>query len=347
MKFTTVGYKGSKRKLLEDIEKLVAEVDPVTVLDGFSGSGIVSGYLRSKGYTVYANDKMDSCNLFSKVFLHGYDKNRVKSHIDHMNKMKGVTGWFTKNYSGEKARMIKGIKKIESRPLGFTKANAMMLDEAREYAETIADEKDRNAVIFSVVLAMDAVFNNSNDQKSCLKTWTKKAKSKVKFASPTLVTGKQGFVFSGEVTSLKKKDYDVVYLDPPYTNGVLYDSCYHLNDSMCLWDKPALDYDFAIPRPQRAIFRKNKKTAGMFYSKKKANEDFKTLLNYFDANRVILSYSDAPRNIIDKNSLIEICKEVGDFKIIERDHKICTQAKSQKKTSKKLKEFFFIIDKNK
>ena len=79
MKFKTVGYKGSKRKLLEDIEKLVAEVDPTTVLDGFSGSGIVSAYLRSKGYFVFANDKMSSCNLFSRVFLYGFDEAKVKA----------------------------------------------------------------------------------------------------------------------------------------------------------------------------------------------------------------------------------------------------------------------------
>ena len=345
MNFKTVGYKGSKRKLLEDIEKLVAEVEPTTVLDGFSGSGIVSAYLRSKGYFVFANDKMSSCNLFSRVFLYGFDEAKVKTHVEHINKLQGVDGWFAKNYSGEKTRLIKGIKKHESRPLGFTKSNAKKLDEAREYAETIKNTDDKNAVIFSIILAMNNVFNNSNDQKSCFKKWTKKSLGEVKFEMPTLVQGRKGLVFTGEVTNINKKDYDVVYLDPPYTNGVLYDSCYHLNDSMCLWDKPALDHDFAIPRPQRAIFRKNKKTAGMFYSKKKAKEDFKSLLTYFDAKRIILSYSDAPRNIIDKESLIDICEEIGDFKLIEREHQICSQAKSQNKISEKLKEFFFVIDK--
>ena len=218
-----------------------------------------------------------------------------------------------------------------------------------EYLEKFYDESDY-FVLADVKLKVkstdtEEVNNNSNDQKSCFKKWTKKSLGEVKFEVPTLVQGRKGLVFTGEVTSINKKDYDVVYLDPPYTNGVLYDSCYHLNDSMCLWDKPALDYDFAIPRPQRAIFRKIKKTAGAFYSKRKAEQDFKNLLNYFDAKRIILSYSDAPRNIISKDSLIKICENIGDFKLIERDHKICTQAKSQKKTSEKLKEFFFVIDK--
>ena len=42
MNIKTVSIKGSKRKLLDDILKLVQEVDGKNVLDGFSGSGIVS-----------------------------------------------------------------------------------------------------------------------------------------------------------------------------------------------------------------------------------------------------------------------------------------------------------------
>ena len=345
MKFKTVAYKGSKRKLLDDIDNLVKEVEAETFLDGFSGSGIVSAYFRDKGYTVFANDKMPSCNLFSRVFLHGYNKKKVDKHIKHLNALKGAIGWITNNYSGEKKRMIKGIKKIESRPLGFIKKNAMKIDAAREYAETISDLRDKEAVIFSITLAMNKVFNNSNDQKSCLKDWSQGSLDNIIFEPPTLVSGKQGIVFSGDVDSVSRKNYGVVYLDPPYTNGVLYDSCYHLNDSLVLWDKPKLDTSYAIPRPSRAVFRKNKKTAGKFYSKKSAVDDFKNLLGYFDAKRIVLSYSDAPRNILKKDQLIEISQAIGNLKIIEREHKICSQNNKQKKISNKLKEFFFVIDK--
>lgn len=68
MNFKTVAYKGSKRKLLKDIQELVEEIEVDTFLDGFSGSGIVSAHFRNEGYEVFANDKMPSCNLYSKVF---------------------------------------------------------------------------------------------------------------------------------------------------------------------------------------------------------------------------------------------------------------------------------------
>lgn len=345
MNFKTVAFKGSKRKLLKDIEQLVEEIEVETFLDGFSGSGIVSAYFKHKGYHVFSNDKMPSSNLYSRVFLNEYNIKNVERHIKHINSLKGKADWLTNNYSGEVKRKIKGINKIESRPLGFIKKNAMILDEARNYAETIVNANDKDAVVFSIVLAMNKVFNNSNDQKSCFKDWMEKAKKDVVFELPTFVSGIKGQVFSGDVNTIPIKNYDFVYLDPPYTGGVLYDSCYHLNNSMTLWDKPVLDKTYAIPRPSRVVYKKNKKTAGKFYSKKTAKEDFENLIGHFDANRIVLSYSDAPRNILSKQELINICEGTGEFKIIERKHKICTQNKKQKKTSEKLKEFFFVIDK--
>ena len=345
MKFKTVSFKGSKRKLLPHIEKRINEVNATDVFDGFSGAGIVSGYLRSQGYKVFSNDKMPSCNLFSSVFLNGFNKDAVKKHIDHINWLAGISGWVTNNYSGEKKRKIKGVNRIESRPLGFTKSNAMKIDVARDYAELIADENDRNAVIFSIILAMDKAFNNTNDQKSCLKSWTASALADIVFHMPTLVEGPKGEVCSGDILDIKRKNYDVVYLDPPYTSGVLYDTCYHLNDSIALWDQPALDSDYAVPRPERAAYRKKNKSAGAYYSKPRAVEDFTKLLKSFDCKRIILSYSDAPRNILTFEELATICKSQGTLTIDAINHKICSQPNSLKKISTKLTEFLFIIDK--
>ena len=345
MSFKTVPLKGSKRKLLLNIEKRIKEVEATNVFDGFSGTGIVSAHLRSQGYKVYASDKMASCNLFASVFLNGFNMRAVAKHIEHINWLAGNEGWITENYSGERNRMIKGIKEIESRPLGFIRSNAMKLDVARNYAELITDENDRNAVIFSIILAMNKVFNNTNDQKSCLKNWTSAALSDIVFEIPTLVQGPKGKVYEGDIIDVRKKNYDVVYLDPPYTAGVLYDTCYHLNDSVAIWDQPALDQDYAIPRPERAAYRKKNKSAGAYYSKPRAVEDFTKLLESFTYKRLILSYSDAPRNILTRDELKSICEKQGVLTIDSIDHKICSQPNSLKKISNSLKEFLFIIDK--
>ncbi len=343
--FKTVAYKGSKRKLVSTIVELAKETSPARVFDGFSGTGIVSAALRTSGFEVVANDLNISSFIYGSVFLNGYEPANIAMHLDNMNQIEPRPDWLTNNYSGTVVRKIRGTGgMMANRPLGLTRDNAAKIDAARNYIEEIKGltPQDKNALIFSVIRACDGVFNNSNDQKSALKEWSKKSLAPVKFEAPTLIEGPQGIQLKGDIFHLNVPPCDFVYFDPPYTHGVLYASCYHLNNSLAIWDKPALDGSYAIPRPQRAKFRG--KTPGAFYSKKTIQDDFDRLLSKYKSRRIVLSYSDAPRNCITISELTKICNKHGKVKVIDIDHKICTQYKTQNKISNNLKEFFIIID---
>jgi adenine-specific DNA methylase len=347
LKINTVAYKGSKRKLLENIERFAEEIEAETVFDGFSGTGIVSAFLRSKGYVVCANDLNESSYLYGKVFLEGFDIYVVEELVKKMNEVTPITGWVTENYSGTKERLIRGTGgQVEERPKAFTRKNAQKIDAAREYLETVnVPERNKNAAIFSIILAADSVFNNGNDQKSSLKEWQVKAKRDIVFKVPTLIYGPTGVQHRGDIKKMNVPKVDFVYLDPPYTHGVLYSACYHLNDSLATWKKPSLDHSYALPRPEEICFRKNGESAGPFYSRKTAYEDFDKLIGSVDCKRLVLSYSDAPRNVLSIDELVEICSKYGDCSLVSKEHKICTQAKSMKKVSSSLKEFFVVLDK--
>lgn len=340
----TVSYKGSKRKLLPHIVELAKEVEASLVFDGFSGTGIVGAALRNAGCTVLANDLNFSSYIYGRVFLEGFEQKVVSKHIEEMNNLSPKKGWLTQNYSGTVNRKVRGTNSMFDRPLGLIRKNAMRLDAARDYIENITglDERTKNALVFSVIRACDVVFNNSNDQKSSFKEWTKKSLKDVRFESPSLVEGPTGTQYKGDIYSINIPEVDFIYFDPPYTHGVLYASCYHLNDSIALWDKSNLVTSYAVPRPERATFRG--KEPGAFYSKKRVEEDFRKLLTKYKAPRVVLSYSDAPRNTISIERLQDICGEFGNLDVRTIDHKICTQNNSMKKHSDKLKEYFIIID---
>jgi DNA adenine methylase len=344
LRVKTVAYKGSKRKLISQIAALAEEISAKSVFDGFSGTGIVSANLRHLGLKVCANDLNISSYLYGKVFLEGYNRETVDHHLRQMNNLSPVGGWVTKNYAGTTVRKVRGLEDTQERPLGLLHKNASMVDAARDYVEELnhITQEDKNALIFSVILGCDSVFNNSNDQKSSLKEWSSKSKKDVVFCAPTLVEGPPGIQHKGDVFSLKGIDVDMIYFDPPYTGGVLYKSCYHLNDSLTFWDKPALDYSYAIPRPARACFKGKKPSP--FYSKKTISDDFHLLLETHRAPRVVLSYSDAPRNIISIEELVKVGKNYGNVTVKNKEHKICTQPKTQEKRSTKLKEYFIIID---
>ena len=344
MKIKTVGYKGSKRKLLHMILDYTTEIGAKTAFDGFSGTGIVSAHLRSNGLITSANDLNYSSYIYGRVFLEGFNEEVVNRHLEVMNKITPVDGWLTKNYSGTVNRLVRGTGERSDRPLGLVGLNAMKIDAARDYIDSLVDidDRDRNALIFSTILGLTSVFNNPTDQKSAFKNWSKASLKEVNFSSPTLVEGPVGTQHRGDIFEVQAEEVDFVYYDPPYTHGVLYGSCYHLNDSLALWDKPAVDKSYAVPRPSRAVFRGKK--AGSFYSKTSAPVDFRRLLGLRTARRTVLSYSDAPRNCISIEDLTEISKEFGNVTVENVHHKICTQYNSQNKISNSLKEYFIIID---
>ena len=348
MEYRTIAYKGSKRKLLEQIQSYAKEIKAKTFFDGFSGTGIVSAHMRKNGYVVAANDLNFSSYVYGSVFLNGFEKDTVEEHLSHINQVSPLSGWLTANYSGTSARVIRGTGgNIEERPRGFIRANAMKIDAAREYIESkkkLLSEHTYNALVFSVILGADKVFNNSNDQKSALKEWTKSARKPVVFKSPTLIEGPRGKQLHGDILEVGLSG-DMVYLDPPYTHGVLYASCYHLNDSIAHWNKPVLDYDYAIPRPIDVCFRKNAQRAGGFYNKTSARIAFENLFKKNRAKRIVLSYSDAPRNTLTIEELIKIGKCYGNVKVDSLAHQLCMQPKSQLQRSTQLKEHFIVVDK--
>jgi len=346
MKYITTGFKGSKRKLLSTILDLTLEVeDAETFYDGFCGSGIVSAHMRHNGFEVFASDKMPSSALYAKVFLNGFDQEVVEPEIIRLNSIPAKKGWLYKHYSGNHLRKVRGQTSPQWRPRAFKGFNASTLDAIFDDIHSMPDSNEKNALLFSALVAMNKVFNGTNDQKSSLANWTTAAHKPVELVMPTNIKGIVGTVENCNIFDSKNTEADVVYLDPPYTTGVLYDACYHLNDSVVLWDKPQVDTSYALPRPDRVCFKKNAKCAGSFYMKDTVHKDFDKLLGQFDCKRIILSYSNGVRNAISFADLLLLCQKHGKVTVYDQDHKVCMQPKNMKKRQKNLVEYFFVIDK--
>lgn len=344
MRIKTIGFKGSKRRLINNIISLIEELDGVnTVFDGFSGSGIVSANLRNHGYEVTANDKNYFSYIFAKVFLEGYDKKEFNQYFDILQEQ-SYPGWITENYSGTQMRVPRGSNTLQERPLGYTLENAQNIDGIREMIDALdISQRTRNAYICSLILAADKVFNNTGDQKSAFKEWLPAALKPLRLIPPANISGITGQAFNEDILSSSIPDiYDLIYLDPPYSNGVLYESSYQVSNSIALWDKPELDKSYAIPRRIDAAFGKSK-TAGKFYSKKTIEQDFKDVLEHYKCRYALVSYSDAPRNLIQIQDLVDICYEHGTVTTYALDHKICTQFSMQNKQHTKLKEYLILV----
>ena len=148
-KTQAVKYTGSKFKLLSYILSMSKSISGksknVTVFDGFSGSTRVSQAYAKSGYTVYANDVAPYSKVFNTAFLLNIKKpQEYKPLIDHLNNLKPIDGWFTKNYGGD------GFHKESTNGDGFKKPwqkkNTQKLDAIREEIDKLDLDEITKAV---------------------------------------------------------------------------------------------------------------------------------------------------------------------------------------------------------
>lgn len=69
VKYPSTRYMGSKAKLLPHIRDIVRQFECQTVLDLFSGSGVVSYMLKAEGKQVVSNDYMALCSAYAKALV--------------------------------------------------------------------------------------------------------------------------------------------------------------------------------------------------------------------------------------------------------------------------------------
>ncbi|WFS63989.1 Dam family site-specific DNA-(adenine-N6)-methyltransferase [Pseudodesulfovibrio thermohalotolerans] len=67
--YPTTRYMGSKTKLLPHIRDIIRQFDCKTVLDLFSGSGVVSYMMKAEGKQVVSNDYMALCSTYTKALV--------------------------------------------------------------------------------------------------------------------------------------------------------------------------------------------------------------------------------------------------------------------------------------
>lgn len=87
-------YLGNKRSLLPVIDHAAATVAervgrPLSVLDAFSGSGVVSRLLKSRAHRIIANDLEEYATVMSECYLtnrSAVDADRVQSIVDDFNR---------------------------------------------------------------------------------------------------------------------------------------------------------------------------------------------------------------------------------------------------------------------
>lgn len=359
-----IKYAGSKRLILPKIINAISSLGAKTVLDGFSGTTRVSQYLKANGYTVISNDIADWSKVFGECYLlNTKPASYYQPMIDHLNSLKGISGWFTENYGGKdydgSAIQPDGTKRI------WQIHNTMKLDAIRDEIDKLTgDPIERSVLITSLILAMDKVDSSVGHQVSYLKNWATRSYNLMKMEVPQLlIDNKPHKVYQGDIfdTLESLDEVDVAYFDPPYgssndlmpSSRVRYASYYHIWKTICLNDKPKLvgvanrreDVGDKVSGSVFEEYRKNDK--GEFI----AVEAIRELIETTNAKTIILSYNNNGRaTSIALNKILSSLNLKS--KLIEFDHKTNIMA-TMKWTNEWVnesvqasnKEYLFVIEK--
>jgi len=248
--FRYFGSKSTTAVAAADIALKNADVH--TVADAFGGLGNIGAEFRRRGCSV------TTCDLLNVA--HAYQHTRLSCQrtpsFGRVRRQLGITSlddvlssviqgarpsdWFSREYA--------------RRRQFFTVENAQAIASTwaligRWVRRGLLTEAEKNFLIASFVDSVDACANTAGTYYAHLKHWDRKALKPYGFKwFPTEVGPKGTAILGDALTSLRDREFDVLYLDPPYNNRD-YSRYYHLPETLAKFRAVPIDITSAAGQP--------------------------------------------------------------------------------------------------
>ena len=327
-------FMGSKSKLLSEIWSVVSQFNVNTVVDLFSGSGVVGYMLKAQGKAVISNDYMAMSATFTKAMVENNSvtlpleeaKNLLIAHkeSDHFvaDTFKGLY------YSDEENDLIDTLRTniaaikdqykqaiamtaliracIKKRPRGIFTYTGHRYDDGRQDLKKSLSQQFLEAV----EAVNKAVFDN----------------------------GKINLSKHGDAMDLKVENADLVYIDPPYYSPLSdneYVRRYHFVEGL------ARDWK-GVEIQEHTQTKKFKSYPTPFSTRKGAADAFDKLFKKFANSILVVSYSSNSQPTQDEMVAI-MAKYKEHVEVIPIDYKYSFGNQSEAKTHRNsVQEYLFV-----
>lgn len=351
-----ITYIGNKRSLLGFIGDAVAIVkknlkkEKLDVVDIFSGSGIVSRYMKQHSSKIIANDLEDYSYVLNKCYLSN------KNEID-MDELISWYNYLKENLDGE---LNDGIisemyapKDINNIKLGercfYTTRNAKYIDTARQLIENVP--KQYRIYFLAPLLTEASVKNNTS---GVFKGFYKNSKtgigqfggndenalSRIKrdIDLPFPVFSNYNCdveVYKEDANELiKKLDLvDLIYMDPPYNQHPYGSNYFMLN----LIDK------YEIPKEISKVSGIPKDwNRSKFNQSREALKTFENLCKNAKAKYLLISFNN--EGFIKKEEMINMLSKIGKVTIMEKKYNTFRGSRNLNNRDIHVKEFLYLVE---
>ena len=327
-------FMGSKRKLLGEIWNVASRFEFDSVVDLFSGSGIVGYMFKSHGKTVISNDYMAMSATFTKAML---ENNTVTLPIAEAEKL------LIKQ--GEVDHFVSDTFK----DLYYTDEENELIDILRTNIAAIDDQYKKAIAMTALIRACTkkrprGIFTYTghrydDGRKDLQKTLSQQFLEAVEAVNNAVFDNhKANKSVNGDAMALDVEKPDLVYIDPPYYSPLSdneYVRRYHFIEGL------ARDWK-GVEIQEHTKTKKFKSYPTPFSTKNGAYEAFDKLFSKFSGSILIVSYSS--NSLPTQEDMVALMKKYKEHvEVVPVDYKYAFGNQADAKTHRNsVQEYLFI-----
>lgn len=310
--FPNTRYMGSKRKLIPTIAQIVAQLNPKTALDAFSGSGCVAYLFKEMGIQVTANDFLKFSYHIANASISNSTTKLTAKDLEYLVDNKSGTHRFIQDkYKG----------------LYFTDEDNEFLDNLWWNIDKLKNKHKKSLAFAAISRAcikrrprgMFAYTGFRYDDRRKDLTLSLKEhfiKAVKEWNDTVLDNGTLCAAENKDVFDLSDKGYDLVYIDPPYVSPHSdndYTRRYHFVEGY-------ITYWQGVDIQEHTKTKKMASKPTRFSSKVTIMKAFDDLFGQFPNSTLLVSYSS--NSIPSKAEMVDLLKShKKHVEVVEVDYK--------------------------
>lgn len=327
-------FMGSKRKLVDKIWYVASRFEFDTVVDLFSGSGIVGYMFKSHGKTVISNDYMVMSTTFAKAMIENNSVTLSKAEAKDLLKKHGEIDRFVSD-------TFKGLY--------YTDEENEMIDILRANISAIVDQYKKAIAMTALIRACTkkrprGIFTYTGNRyddgrKDLQKSLSQQFLEAVDAVNKAVFDNhKANQSINSDAMALSVAIPDLVYIDPPYYSPLSdneYVRRYHFIEGL------ARDWK-GVEIQEHTKTKKFKSYPTPFSTKEGAYDAFDKLFRKFSESILIVSYSS--NSIPKQEEMIALMKKYKtNVEVVPVDYKYAFGNQADAKTHRNaVQEYLFI-----
>lgn len=327
-------FMGSKSKLLSEIWSVVSQFNVNTVVDLFSGSGVVGYMLKAQGKSVISNDYMAMSAMFAKAMI---ENNNIVLPLDEAKNLlvayKESDHFVSNTFKG----------------LYYTDVENDLIDTLRTNIWAMRDQYKQAIAIVALIRACTkkrprGIFTYTghrydDGRQDLKKTLSQQFLEAVEAVNKAVFdNGKTNHSKHGDAMELRVENADLVYIDPPYYSPLSdneYVRRYHFVEGL------ARDWR-GVEIQEHTQTKKFKSYPTPFSTRKGAADAFDKLFKKFANSILVVSYSSNSQPTQDEMVAI-MAKYKEHVEVIPINYKYSFGNQSEAKTHRNsVQEYLFV-----